>query len=137
MWNEMPSCSLLSYDRSPHLSEEARVWVLQCLSDLWLVQFPCSLSCQDHARDKGTQRLCGMYAAFRMGPGAELPASAGDPVASVRVKNRQIQASRLEPQGQQRCVPEVLCVGRWALLGFTRTFGTSWQPPILNIDCAC
>lgn len=78
-----------------------------------------------------------MYAAFRMGPGAELPASAGDPVASVRVKNRQIQASRLEPQGQQRCVPEVLCVGRWTLLGLTRTFGTSWQPPILNIDCAC
>lgn len=28
-------------------------------------------------------RLCGMYAAFRMGPGAELTASAGDPVASV------------------------------------------------------
>lgn len=55
----------------------------------------------------------------------------------VSVKNRQIQASRLEPQGQQRCVPEVLCVGRWALLDLTRTFGTSWQPPILNIDCAC
>lgn len=36
----MPACSLLGCDSSPHLSEEARVWVLQCLSDLWLVHVP-------------------------------------------------------------------------------------------------
>lgn len=75
-----------------------------------------------------------MYAAFRMVPGAELPASAGDPVASVMVKNRQIQVSRLEPFRPAEVCP------RGALLAshdLTRTFGISWQPPILNTDCAC
>lgn len=55
-------------------------------------------------------------------------------MASVMVKDRQIQASRLEPFRPAEVCP------RSALLashGLTRTFGTRWQPPILNTDCAC